>query len=119
MKKQALINLILRLDPQSAYYCTGEFIGNKEYRTAWGDWTRPYAQYVNNESVYHGIDGGPSPIDIWDYKFSWNKKRLREASAEDLQKMHDELSLRNKIMTDLFEKYSGMSIVEFLTQFKQ
>jgi len=118
MNKKALINIILKLDPQSAYYCTGEFIGNKEYRTPFGDWTRPYAQYVNNGSVYHGIDGGPSPVDIWDYKFSWNKKRLKEASVEALQGMCDELTLRNKIMTDIFEKYSGMNIIEFLNSFK-
>lgn len=117
MSKRDLIRKILKMNPQVAYNFQGEYI-ESEFLRPWGNWTRPYAQYVNNNSVYHGIDGGPSPIDIWDYKFSWNVQRLRKATIKELEEMIESLTRWSDIWAKLCEKYSGINIIDFLNHVK-
>ena len=114
----AIISKIKKLSPQNAYNFQGEYRGDNKWITPF-DWERPYVKYVNNNSVYLGIDGGPSPIDIWDYKFSWNTKKLKSASAEELNEMYKALEMENNMWERLHEKYGNMNIVEFLNTFAQ
>jgi len=113
-----IISKITKLSPQNAYNFQGEYVGDPDWITPF-DWSRPYAKYVNNNSVYKGIDGGPSPIDIWDYKFSWDKKKLKGASLKELNEMYEALERENNMWVKLHEKYGGMNIIDFLNTFAQ
>ena len=113
MEKENIINKILKFNPGLAWNFKGEFIGYEGYISN-NDYRMPYRKYVINNSKYLGIDGGPSPVDLWDYDYCWNIQTLKKTNNNELKTLLGDIKSQDLFYKTLYERYSKpMTIVEF------
>lgn len=113
MNKRELIFKITKLDASLAWNFKGDFWGNKEWESN-NDYDMPYRKYVINNSIYLGIDGGPSPVDLWEYNYIWNLERLKKETHINLKKLYKDIKSKDKFYTNLFMNYGKkINILDF------
>jgi hypothetical protein len=106
---------ILRLNPAGAWEHKGEYVGNPQWISPFGDWTMPYRKYVNYSSRVIGTTGGPSEATIRDTKLTWNKIALLKATHKELLALKEATTEENNFWERLINTYKDMNLIEFLS----
>lgn len=115
MKKVKLINEILDLNPSGAYHCRGEFIGNENFFSIYGDWTYPFRRYVVISEKRVEYIGGVSGEMVVDVRYKWNKLLLLKASVKELIELKKATKSTYDMYSKLFNKYEKpMNMADFL-----